>query len=250
FPTSPSASDLTSAMANLGHKESRVLLAQGNRAFITLRGHTAAGALSQDELSKVRQTLEAKGARVEEVQGVSGTISGELIRGAIMAVVWASILIVLYLALRFSIPNFLEGLKFGTCAVIALLHDVGVLWGAFAILGFLLNWQIDSLFVTAMLTVIGFSVHDTIIIFDRMRENLKNRQRGETFSQVADRSIEQTFARSVYTSFTVILTLTALLVFGGPTVKLFVTALLIGIISGTYSSIFNATPLLVIWRRL
>src|SRR5262249_8664812 len=123
------------------------------------------------------------------------------------------------------------------------------LWGAFAIFGLALNWQIDSLFVTGMLTVIGFSVHDTIIIFDRIRENLRHKQRGESFADVADRSIEQTFTRSGRTSAPGVITLIALLALGGPTVRLFVTALLIGIISGTYSSIFNATPILVLWKR-
>src|SRR5205807_2596155 len=146
--------------------------------------------------------------------------SGELIKNAIISVVYASALIIIYLAFRFSIPNVWEGLKFGTCAVAALLHDVLVLWGAFAIFGFLMNWQIDSLFVTAMLTVIGFSVHDTIIIFDRIRENLHYKVRGESFADVTDRSIEQTFARSVNTSGTVIITLLALLFLGGPVIRL------------------------------
>ena len=180
---------------------------------------------------------------------VSGSISKELTKDAITAVFIAALLIVLYLAVRFSIGGFKEGLKYGTCAVIALLHDVAVLWGAFAILGLLFNWQIDSLFVTAMLTVIGFSVHDTIIVFDRIRENLQRRQKGENFSDLADHSIEQTIARSVNTSFTVVLTLLALFFFGGGVIHQFVGALLIGIISGTYSSIFNATVLLVIWKK-
>ena len=180
---------------------------------------------------------------------VSGSISKELTKDAILAVIVASILIVLYLAVRFSIGGFKEGLKYGACAVAALLHDVAVLWGAFAILGLLFNWQIDSLFVTAMLTVIGFSVHDTIIVFDRIRENLQRRQKGENFSDLADQSIEQTIARSVNTSFTVVLTLCALFFFGGGVIHQFVGALLIGIISGTYSSIFNATVLLVMWKK-
>jgi len=120
----------------------------------------------------------------------------------------------------------------------------------FAILGLLLDWQIDSLFVTAMLTVIGFSTHDTIVIFDRIRENLKHRARGETFAEVADRSIDQTFARSINTSLTTALVLIALLVLGGPVIRVFVAALLLGVILGTYSSIFNAAPLLVLWRHL
>jgi hypothetical protein len=112
-----------------------------------------------------------------------------------------------------------------------------------------LNWQVDSLFVTAMLTVIGFSVHDTIIVFDRIRENLHHRGKGESFSDLADRSIDQTIKRSIYTSLTVVLTLLALFVAGGPTVHQFTGALLIGIISGTYSSIFNASVLLVLWKQ-
>jgi protein-export SecD/SecF family membrane protein len=181
---------------------------------------------------------------------VSGTVSQELTKKAFLSILYASVLIILYLAVRFSIGGFVEGLKFGTCAVIAMIHDVGVVWGAFAILGYALNWQVDSLFVTAILTVIGFSVHDTIVIFDRIRENLRNRQRGETFGDVTDRSIEQTLARSINTSLTVILTLIPLLIFGGSATRLFVTALLLGVISGTYSSIFNASPLVVLWKRL
>ncbi len=180
---------------------------------------------------------------------VSGTISDELSRQAFYAVIVASALIVLYLTIRFSIGGWREGLKYGLCAVAALIHDVFVVLGAFAILGMFLNWQIDTLFVTAMLTVIGFSVHDTIIVFDRIRENLLHRQRGESFSDIADKSIDQTIARSIYTSFTVVLTLLALFALGGPSVHEFTGALLIGIISGTYSSIFNASVLLVWWKQ-
>ena len=176
---------------------------------------------------------------------VSGTISKELTVNAIEAVIFASVFIVLYLALRFSIGGFKEGLKYGTCAVVALLHDVLVLWGSFAIMGKLLGWQVDSLFVTAMLTVIGFSVHDTIIVFDRVRENLHHRGLGEIFSDLTDRSIDQTIGRSIKTSWTVVMTLLALFLFGGVVIHQFAGALLIGIVSGTYSSIFNASVLLV-----
>jgi SecD/SecF fusion protein len=180
---------------------------------------------------------------------VSGTISKELTADAFWAVIYASALIILYLAFRFAIGGFKEGLKYGACAVIALLHDVLVVFGIFAILGYFLNWQVDSLFVTAMLTVIGFSVHDTIIVFDRIRENLQHRQKGETFSDLADRSIDQTIARSLRTSFTVVLTLLALFFFGSSVIHQFSAALLFGIISGTYSSIFNASVLLVMWKQ-
>jgi preprotein translocase subunit SecF len=123
-----------------------------------------------------------------------------------------------------------------------------VVLGFFAILGTFLNVKIDGLFVTAMLTVIGFSVHDTIVVFDRIREN-RARHIGEPFAEVVNHSILQTFGRSITTSFTVVLTLTTLLLFGGAATQEFVLALLLGIISGTYSSIFNAAPLLVVWQE-
>jgi preprotein translocase subunit SecF len=122
-----------------------------------------------------------------------------------------------------------------------------VVVGTFAILGTIFGVQIDALFVTAMLTVIGFSVHDTIVVYDRIREN-RARHAGEPFDQIVNHSILQTFGRSINTSFTVVLTLAALLFFAGSSVHYFVLALLIGIISGTYSSIFNASPLLVVWQ--
>src|SRR5262249_11526470 len=150
--------------------------------------------LTTDQREQVKATLISKVGPLAPGQdvaysNVSGTISKELTWNAVYAVIIASLLIVLYLAIRFAIGALVEGLKYGPWAVIALLHDVLVVWGAFAILGYFLDWQIDSLFVTAMLTVIGFSVHDTIIIFDRIRENLAHRQRGESFSDLADRSI-------------------------------------------------------------
>jgi preprotein translocase subunit SecF len=135
---------------------------------------------------------------------------------------------------------------------LALLHDVFLLTGIFSIMGKVFGLrigEIDSLFLTAVLTVVGFSVHDTIVVFDRIRENLIVSSR-LTFEQVVNLSIMQTAARSIITSFTVVLVLLSLLIFGGDTLKGFVLALLIGIVSGTYSSIFNASPLLVVWRRL
>jgi len=133
-------------------------------------------------------------------------------------------------------------------AVIALLHDVLVVVGIFSILG---NWsvEIDALFVTALLTIIGFSVHDTIVVFDRIRENLSKMERA-SFESVVNESVIQTFVRSLNTSVTVLLALLAILLFGGETIRWFVLALFIGIASGTYSSIFNAAPILVVWEQL
>jgi SecD/SecF fusion protein len=245
FPTLVSTSTLQNAMKEAGHKEASILMAGQDTAFITVdRLETPAAK------APVYNAIKQLNGNIEEDSTVAPSIGAELTKNAILAVIYASVLIILFLGIRFSIPNFWEGLKFGTCAVIALLHDVAVVWGAFAILGYFFKWQIDSLYVTALLTVIGFSVHDTIVIFDRIRENLHNKTRGESFAHVTDRSIEQTFARSINTSGTVVFTLLALLILGGPVIKLFVAALLIGVISGTYSSIFNASPLLVLWKQL
>ena len=186
---------------------------------------------------------------VQQFGIVRGIISRELTTNAIEAVIMASALIVLYLALVFGIGGFVAGLRLGTSAIVALLHDVLVLIGAFSIFGYFLGWEIDSLFVTALLTVIGFSVHDTVVIFDRVRENLRHKARGESFESLVNRSIGQTLARSINTSLTVVMTLLALVILGGTTTRLLNVALLIGIVSGTYSSIFNAASILVDWEN-
>jgi preprotein translocase subunit SecF len=191
---------------------------------------------------------------IQQVLEVGPTIAGETIGRALLAVVIASVAILGLLAWRFhNIPGgWRAGFQFGGSALAALLHDVFLLTGIFSIMGKVLGWrigEIDSLFVTAVLTVVGFSVHDTIVVFDRIRENLRVSQR-LSFEQIMNLSIMQTAARSVITSFTVVLVLTAILIAGGSTLKGFALALLIGIVSGTYSSIFNAAPLLVVWRKL
>lgn len=180
---------------------------------------------------------------------VDPVISTELTQRAQEAVAVASLVIVLYLAMVFSIGGFVAGLRLGTSAIAALLHDVLVLLGVFSIAGYFFGWKIDSLFVTAMLTVIGFSVHDTVVIFDRVRENLKHRVKGENFEQLVNRSIQQTLNRSLRTSGTVLMTLLALLIFGGHTTFQLNFALFVGIVSGTYSSIFNAAAILVDWEN-
>jgi preprotein translocase SecF subunit len=194
------------------------------------------------------------GGAPQQVIEVGGTIARETIEFALLALVLASAAILFLLAIRFrNVPGgWRAGFQFGGSALAALLHDVFLLTGLFSIMGKVLGWrigEIDSLFVTAVLTVVGFSVHDTIVVFDRIRENLRVSQR-LSFEQVVNLSIMQTAARSIITSFTVVLVLTAILIAGGTTLKGFALALLIGIVSGTYSSIFNASPLLVVWRRV
>jgi len=177
---------------------------------------------------------------------VSPSVASETTLRAFLAVLAASVFILLYI--WFSFRKVARPWRYGACAIIALLHDVLVVLGVFSILGWLLNVQVDTLFITAILTVVGFSVHDTIVVFDRIRENMQRRT-SETFDQVVNASLVQTMARSLNTSLTVIFTLTALTLFGGVSIRTFTLALLIGIISGTYSSIFNASMLLVIWEK-
>ncbi len=209
-------------------------------------------AMDQKQDAKFLSDLgsQLKGAKQEQFETIGPTIGAETTLNAIEAVVVASIFIVLYITWSFrKIPKPASSFRFGICAIVALIHDVLVVIGIFAILGYLFKVEIDSLFVTALLTVIGFSVHDTIVVFDRIRENLK-RVSGVSFAQVVNESILQTLDRSLNTSLTVVLVLLALLLFGGDSIRWFVFALLVGVISGTYSSVFNAAPLLVLWQEI
>jgi preprotein translocase SecF subunit len=177
---------------------------------------------------------------------VSSSVAADTSLKAFLAVLASSIFILLYV--WFAFRKVAKPWRYGACAIIALLHDVLVVLGVFSILGWLLGIQIDTLFITALLTVVGFSVHDTIVVFDRIRENMQRRT-SETFEQVVNASLVQTMARSLNTSLTVLFTLSALTLFGGVTIRTFTLALLVGIFSGTYSSIFNASMLLVIWEK-
>ncbi len=172
---------------------------------------------------------------------VGPIIGADLIRSSAILIVIGELFILAYLWMRF-------GFRFGTAAIVALLHDVILVVGTFALLGFFFNVEFDALFVTALLTVIGFSVHDTIVVFDRIREN-RVRHAGESFGAIVNHSILQTMSRSIITSLTVVVTLGALLLLGPPTIRTFTLALLLGVVSGTYSSIFNASQILVAWSE-
>jgi preprotein translocase subunit SecF len=195
-------------------------------------------------LGEMVTALEAELGPIESqasLTTIGPVVSSDLISQALILIVVGSLGIVAWITYRF------RDWKFGITALASLLHDVIVVVGAFAILGTFFNVEIDALFVTAMLTVIGFSVHDTIVVFDRIREN-KARHLGEPFDEIVNHSILQTFGRSIMTSFTIFLTLLALFLFGGAAISDFILALLIGIMIGTYSSIFVASPLLVDWH--
>jgi len=195
-------------------------------------------------LGEIRVALEKELGPITEQRSlttIGPVVSSDLITQAIVLILVGSLGIIIWITYRF------RDIRFGFAALVALLHDVLVVLGAFAIAGTFFNVEVDALFVTAMLTIIGFSVHDTIVVFDRVREN-KARHAGEPFDQIVNHSILQTFGRSIMTSLTVVLTLLALLLFGGAAIQDFILALLIGIISGTYSSIFVASPIVVDWH--
>jgi preprotein translocase subunit SecF len=245
FDTRPEDSALKGFFSGHGHDEATIQGVAGGGVEVRTTE------MLPQELSTTEQDLKqtfGAGARITNSSVVSPSFSAELIQNAIKSIALASLLIVLLIAWAFR--NFgWAAFRYGIAAIIALLHDAAVVLGIFAILGFFLKVEVDSLFVTAVLTIIGFSVHDTIVVFDRIRENLRLNP-GEALNPVINYSIMQTLARSVITSLTVVFTLLALFLFGGFSVRNFALALLIGIISGTYSSIFNASQIISLWQEV
>lgn len=182
-------------------------------------------------------------------QSIGPVVGEQLTRQALYQLLLVSLGIVFYIGYAFrKVAKPISSWQFGIAAIISLLHDLLVVLGIFSILGHFFHIEVDSMFVTAMLTVLGFSVHDTIIVFDRIRENLRV-YAGQSIEFVVNHSISQTLVRSLNTSITVLLVLLALLLFGGETIRYFVLALFIGIMAGTYSSIFVASPILVLWQN-
>ncbi|MDI7274697.1 MAG: protein translocase subunit SecF, partial [Anaerolineae bacterium] len=175
---------------------------------------------------------------------VGPSVGHEVTRAAVAAVTVASLGILAYIVMAFrKVPN---ALRYGVCALMAMLHDILVSVGLFSLMGLFLGWEADALFLTALLTVIGFSVQDTIVVFDRIRENVPKR-RGEAYELIVNRSLLETLHRSLATQINAMFVLIAVLFFGGATIKQFVAVMLVGMLSGSYSSIFNAVPLLVVW---
>ncbi len=206
--------------------------------------------ISAEDHDQILQELKAKFGNVEEkrFQSVGPTIGESLRNKALLAVLLASLVIVCYIAFAFRrVPSSVGKWKFGISAIIALMHDVVVLIGIYVILGVVMGLEIDALFITAILTIMGFSIHDTIVVLDRLREKLKSPAKDKTFAEISNEAVNETFARSVNTSITAALTLFALVLFGSESVRGFCLALLIGVIVGTYSSIFVASPILVDW---
>ncbi|MBB6052878.1 protein translocase subunit SecD [Armatimonas rosea] len=251
FAKSVTRAEVESAANAAGFKEAAAQIAGDNTVLLRLPTEAGKQEMNANEADALVEKLKTTfpGVTKGGFERIGASISKELTRNALSSITLSSAFIVLYLAFRFAIGGFKNGLKFGVSAIIAMLHDIAVLIGVFCFLGWLLNWKIDSLFLTAALTVVGFSVHDTIIIFDRIRENLQHRGEKANLGNLIDDSINETFARSLFTSGTVVLTLLALLIFGGSVIRPLNAALLVGILSGTYSSIFNAAPMVFDWQR-
>lgn len=203
------------------------------------------GDLSIEDKEKLKEVFKSQGAgNIEELrfEVVGPTIGPELVKKTIVAIVIASTAILLWIAYRF------RSLKFGSAAILAMFHDTFNLIGLFSLLGHFFGAQVDFLFVTALLTTLSFSVHDTIVVYDRIRES--KARIGGTLYDLANRAVTETMVRSLNNSFTIIFMLVALILLGGSTIKWFATALFIGTVLGTYSSPFVAVPLLVTFDDL
>ncbi|MEX2028629.1 MAG: protein translocase subunit SecF [Candidatus Curtissbacteria bacterium] len=238
--------DLQDYLVKNGEEVSQVVKTDKNTILARLK------AADEAKIKEIKEKVTANFGGYEEVrlETVGPVISKELTNKAALAVGVSLLGIVLYVTWAFrKVPKPTSSIAFGVCTIVALVHDVIVVVGVFAILGHFFGVEVDSLFITALLTVLGFSVHDTIVVFDRIRENLK-RHSNFSFEEIVNHSLSQTIGRSLNTSLTVVFVLLALLLFGGESIKTFVLALLIGVVVGTYSSIFNAAPLLVVWQKL
>ena len=203
--------------------------------------------LEPDAKNLLEDALRQKLGTLEELrfESVGPSVGAEVTQSASYAVIVAALFILAFIIFAFrKVPN---AFRYGVCAIAAMIHDILVTVGLFSLASLILGWEADALFLTAVLTVIGFSVQDTIVVFDRIRENIP-RRRGESFETIVNRSLLETIHRSLATQLNAIFVLIALLLLGGATMKQFVAVLLVGLLSGTYSSIFNAVPLLVVWE--
>jgi preprotein translocase subunit SecF len=254
-------------LAQLGHPDARVQRTGEGQLLIRtnlIEGAASApaiGAAPPSEREELETALEQKYGplldgdgnvvnRFLEFSSVSPSVSSDIGRNATLAVAIASLAILLYITWAFlAVPN---PVRYGASAIIALLHDVLLVLGAMSILGRLFGFEIDTLFITAMLTIVGFSVHDSIVVFDRVRENVHRAEQAGlhvTLDEAVNSSLNQTIGRSLTTSITVVLTLVALILLGGETIREFLIVMLIGLVSGTYSSIFVASQLLISWEH-
>ena len=195
-----------------------------------------------NELSAIAP-LDADSLRVEQV---SGTVGREVTQAAFLAVLVAALVVTGFIVVAFrQVPY---AFRYGVCAILAMFHDILIVSGIMSLAGLLLGWEVDALFLTALLTVVGFSVQDTIVLFDRIRENIP-KHLGEPYETIVNRSILESIHRSLATQLNAFFIMAAILLFGGESIKQFIAILFVGLLTGTYSSIFIAVPLLVAWEK-
>lgn len=240
----PEQATLSSALASLGFDAS--VRATGDKGYIIRMKD-----INQEQKNSLNVALSTFGTSTEKRFDSVGPLLGtEALRKAMVSIVLVILAIVLFIAFAFrKVSHPISSWKYGVVAIIALVHDVIIPTGVFSVLGHYVGYEVDTLFVTALLVVLGFSVHDTIVVFDRVRENLGHAKANKPFAEIVGESISQTFVRSINTSMTTILALVVLYFVGGESTQHFSLALIVGIVAGTYSSVFLGSPLLVtIWK--
>ncbi len=241
-PVAPT--EVRQVFVDAGYPDTTAFLVEEDQRTVQVKMKT----IDQDQKETLVTAVTTRIGSFDErsYRSIGPTIGAEVSQAALLAVIAACVLILVYIAVAFREVS--HPFRFGTAAIVALVHDVLVTISFLSVMNLLAGWEIDALFLTAALTVIGFSVNDTIVILDRIRENLR-RHRGESYATVANRSLLETAHRSIATQITAMLILVAMLIFGGATLRVFMATLLVGLISGTYSSIFNAAPVVVAWEE-
>ncbi len=241
FDDAHPAADIRQVFVDAGYGDTSAFTVEDNRT-IQVKLKT----IDNSEKEALQASIQERFGPFEEraYRSIGPTIGNEVSQSAIIAVGVSAVLVLAYIAFAFRQVS--HPVRFGVCAVVAMLHDVIVTISFIGIMNLVAGWEVDALFLTAILTVIGYSVNDTIVVFDRIRENYK-RRRADGLASIANRSIVETAQRSLSTGMTSLLTLVAILVLGGATLQQFIATLILGIVIGTYSSIFNATALLVAW---
>ena len=243
FSSKVEQSQLREEMAKLGYEEARIQDAGENNFIIYTRE------ISSDEARELTEKLGTElDSQVEIIDYylVSGTVAGETARNAIIAVIIAAVAMLLYIVWAFR--RMPKPFRWGTCAVIALVHNVFIIAGIFSFLGWLAGVAIDALFITGLLAVVGYSINNTVVVFDRIRENVLRRIRTD-FAETVNDSLTETLGRCLNTALTTIFVLLALFLFGGATIHYFVIVLLLGVIIGTYDSLCFSGQLLVVWEK-
>lgn len=248
--TLPESEAVVSVFQDLGIKDVTVQVAvgtDGTRNVLVIRSPFIDEDQKTTVVTRLQELSGATSIAINRFESVGPTIANQVAGRAALAVGVAALCVIIYITIAFrGIPN---AFRYGVCAIIAMLHDILIVLSLVNVGGLLFGWQVDSLFLTALLTVIGFSTQDKIVVFDRIREN-STILRKLSFERLANHSIVQTLQRSINTQLmTVEFMLLALALFGGITLREFAVILLVGLFSGTYSSIFVAAPLLVVWEN-